>query len=708
MVRMLNAASIGGVAPAGPRPEPWPALREELRLVPAAANADGSPAWHICDPVRNLYFRIGWLEQECLRRWHLGDARSIAQAVARETTLWPEPADVMALQVFLSRHHLLRRRPERSVRSWSKALLDNYLFIRVPLIRPWRWLAATLPWVRWLGSRWFLALTVLAALGGLALAARQWDVALAQWKHSLTLQGAAAYALALLVSKLLHELAHAYVATAQGVRVGHMGVALLVLWPMPYTDTGESWKLGLARQRLAIASAGIAAELALAAWTTLAWSFLPDGPLRTACLFLATTAWLLTLAVNASPFMRFDGYFMLADAVDTPGLHERAGTLARAHLRRLLLGLRETASEGASRARRMAMISFAYTTWMYRLVVFFGIALLVYHVFFKALGVFLFAVEIGVFIALPIWMETRVWFRRRAEVPWWRWLVLLGVLSALAALVLVPWWGRVSAPGVLRAAEEQAVYTPVPARLSSTVLPRGTAVDAGQALLRLEAPLQAEERAKAEAMSAAWRRQAQGALGVDDETRAAKLALAETSAARFDAERQARARELARLQVVAPFAGKLRESDDTTHPGTWVSPRNSLGLLVKNDAWRVEALVTEHERARIAVGDAAKLYLEGSDHVRQGKVTAIDDAVVQRLPHLMLAREHGGPIALSPTAPRQALKPAESWYRVIVTGVDAPVDAQRRVQVHFATAPQSFGERWLANIASTLVQHAGP
>ncbi len=221
------------------------------------------------------------------------------------------------------------------------------------------------------------------------------------------------------------------------------------------------------------------------------------------------------------------------------------------------------------------------------------------------------------------------------------------------------------------------------------------------ALLRVQVPPRADHSERSEAQLHEGDRVWEG-------TRAAKLALAETSAARFDAERQARARELTRLQVVAPFAGKLRESDDTTHPGTWVSPRNSLGLLVKNDAWRVEALVTEHERARIAVGDAAKVYLEGSDHVRQGKVTAIDDAVVQRLPHLMLAREHGGPIALSPTAPRQALKPAESWYRVIVTGVDAPVDAQRRVQVHFATAPQSFGERWLANIASTLVQHAGP
>ena len=133
MVRMLNAASIGGVAPAGPRPEPWPALREELRLVPAAANADGSPAWHICDPVRNLYFRIGWLEQECLRRWHLGDARAIAQAVARETALWPEPADVMALlswyiAVVLSAGDFFRLvgMTERTLvpaRSWSKRSL---------------------------------------------------------------------------------------------------------------------------------------------------------------------------------------------------------------------------------------------------------------------------------------------------------------------------------------------------------------------------------------------------------------------------------------------------------------------------------------------------------------------------------------------------------------------------------------------------------
>lgn len=59
----------------------------------------------------------------------------------------------------------------------------------------------------------------------------------------------------------------------------------------------------------------------LAAWTTLAWSLTPDGTLRSAFFLLATTTWIWTLAVNASPFMRFDGYFLLSDLTGLPNLH---------------------------------------------------------------------------------------------------------------------------------------------------------------------------------------------------------------------------------------------------------------------------------------------------------------------------------------------------------------------------------------------------
>lgn len=52
-----------------------------------------------------------------------------------------------------------------------------------------------------------------------------------------------------------------------------MGVAFLVLWPVAYTDTNEVWKLTIRSQRLAVAAAGIATELGIAMWATLAGIF---------------------------------------------------------------------------------------------------------------------------------------------------------------------------------------------------------------------------------------------------------------------------------------------------------------------------------------------------------------------------------------------------------------------------------------------------
>lgn len=65
-----------------------------------------------------------------------------------------------------------------------------------------------------------------------------------------------------------------------------------------------------------------------------------DGFLRQAML-QRSSGWVLSLALNASPFMRFDGYFILSDLLDFPNLHERSGAAARAWLRRNVAGANE-------------------------------------------------------------------------------------------------------------------------------------------------------------------------------------------------------------------------------------------------------------------------------------------------------------------------------------------------------------------------------
>jgi putative peptide zinc metalloprotease protein len=302
-----------------------PALREELALHPGPATAAGAPTWSLQDPVRNLFFRIDWLTFEVLARWHLGHPQAILAAIEAETTIQPEADDIEHVAKFLLDNELIqhfdaagsewyREQLERRRTSPWQWLLHHYLFFRVPLWRPDAWLARLSPWMAPLFSRGFLLLT-LAALGfGLIEVSRQWDGFVATLVDTFSWQGLAGYAVALTAAKFLHELGHAFTAKRYGCRVPTMGLAFLVLFPMAYTDVNEAWKLAERRQRLAVGAAGILVELAIAAWATVAWAVLPEGFLRGAAFLLATTTWISTVLINASPFMRFDGYFQIGRA----------------------------------------------------------------------------------------------------------------------------------------------------------------------------------------------------------------------------------------------------------------------------------------------------------------------------------------------------------------------------------------------------------
>ena len=114
---------------------------------PAGNNRDGSPAWHLADPVRNLYFRLGWLELEMLRRWPLGAPQAIADSISQETTMTVDEQDVLQFLGFLQQQQLLRRGAFKARGSLWRRILHGYLFIRLPLVRPEKALRRMLPWV---------------------------------------------------------------------------------------------------------------------------------------------------------------------------------------------------------------------------------------------------------------------------------------------------------------------------------------------------------------------------------------------------------------------------------------------------------------------------------------------------------------------------------------------------------------------------------
>lgn len=713
---MAMTATLG--SDAGSRPVPLPPLREELLLHQGPPDHHGNPRWTLEDPARNRFFQIGWAEMEMLARWGLGEANAIAQAVSAATTLEIELEDVTGFARFLAAANLLQARGPDALSKlaeqaraghmgWAKWMLKNYLFVRVPLVRPDPWLERALPHVRFVFSQAFLWVTLLAGLTGLLLVGRQWDVFRATFLHFFTLEGAALAGLTLFATKVLHELGHAFTAKRHGARVSSMGVALLVMFPVLYTDTSGAWKLRGRRQRLEIGAAGMAAELALACYATLAWSFLPDGPLRSAAFMLATTTWLLTLAVNLNPFMRFDGYFLLSDALDMANLQDRSFALARWHLRETLFGLKEDAPEELPARLRRFLILYAYGVWIYRFFLFLGIALLVYHYFFKLLGLFLFAVEIVWFIGLPIWRELREWAKRRTGLRVNPATLRTGLLALLAVgLLLLPWGGTVRAPALLRAGQQAMLYAPTGAHLLSLVEP-GQRVTAGQALFELADPDLDHRLASVERELARLRWQ--NSFLVLDRASAASLRTVRQDYAAAQEKHAALLLERARLTIRAPFDGLVADRANPLAAGEWVAAGEWLGTLTASGPAQVEAYVDERDLERLTAGSEATFLAEagGWDKVslRLDSLATTATTRLQNVPEL--ASTQGGGIAALPD-PRHGPVPEKAVYRVLLTATGGEgLPMALRGQVHIEAERQSPAMRLLTSAMAVLRREAG-
>ena len=477
-----------------------PPLREDLSISPGAPLMNGAPSWVIYDPIRHRFFQVGQRTIEMISGWSSGTVARLQFELKTKRALRIGEQEVRAVREFLKSSDLLAESGSGVAKSFDRRAgaqrsslinwaLHRYIFFRVPLLRPNAFLKATWPLVWPLFSRGFVALTAVVLILALYLASRQLSDVQAHFRGAFSLTGAMTYAVALIFVKILHELGHAYQAVARGLRVPVMGVAFIVMFPLLYTDTTDAWRLRKRRDRVMVDLGGIMVELTLAIYSTLLWCFLPDGPARNAAFAVATVSWVFSLLVNLNPLMRFDGYYLLADSLGIHNLQPRSFAMGKWALREFLFGLGAPPPEKLSGRMRVFMVVYSYAVWIYRFFLFLTIALIVYALSFKALGIILFLAEIMFFIATPILREIKVWIDMRERIlrslRTWGTFVVVTLLGALA---VIPMSGRIHVPAVLDEARQQAIYSSIDGRLKEVFVTDGQAVRAGDPLFSFENP----------------------------------------------------------------------------------------------------------------------------------------------------------------------------------------------------------------------------
>jgi putative peptide zinc metalloprotease protein len=699
-----------------------PQLRQELTLTPGAATPEGAPTWMLHDPAANRFFQLGWLAFELLSRWQLDDPQAIVAAVNRETTLRGSSDDFAALLATLRQQNLLVAcgsadterlcaAADASQLSHAMWLLKHYLMIRIPLWRPMPLLRAGAPYVAFAFRPLFWVLIATCAVVGLALVSRQWDGFVHTFHSYADWHGLLAVGGALVCAKVLHEFGHAFTAYRYGCRVPTMGVAFLVMLPVLYTDTTEAWKVPHRGDRLRIGAAGMLSELALAACATLAWSLLPEGPLRAATFLLATTTWIGTLAINASPFMRFDGYFLLSDWLDMPNLHDRAFAFGRWWLHEWLFGFGNPQPEPCTPARRRFLVLFSLLTWLYRLVIFFSIALVVYHAFFKALGMVLFAVEMGWFILRPIAREVALCWQRRDALHWRIQTVRSAVLgAALLALLLVPWHRGVRVPAVFGPQQAQGLYSPEAGYVSDRVAPArdGQAVRAGEVLAVLVSAELEHKLQQAQTREALLRWEVEQ-QAFDADLREQGVALRR----RWEEARQTvvgLVSQIGQLTIRAPFDGIVQTSADNLSVGTWLPREEHLFDVIGPSGIKGDAFADESDIRRIVAGNAAIFVaaLPGMSTLHC-HVTAVDRVNIATLDAAAVASPYGGPIPAEFQPGTRQLVPLQATYRIRIADCAGQPALARQIigTAIIGDSRESFAWRATRSLLAVLEREAG-
>lgn len=630
------------------------ALRLRPDLVAEPVKMAGASTWVVKDPLTLELFHFSDEEHALLellrRRISLAE---LAREFARQFP--PRTITDQELWTFLSRLHdagllfsdapgqgdelLERRRNERN-RRWSLAWAQ-LTAIRFRGINPDPALTAIHEYCRWLFSRTALVLAALVVLFAAAIVVGHFDEvrarlpelsAFADWRNL-------AWLLAVIGSiKLLHEFGHALACKHFGGEVPEMGVLLLVFVPALYTDVTDAWRLPSKLQRILVSAAGILAELVIAAVATIVWWYAQPGLVQLIALDVMFVATLNTLLVNGNPLLRFDGYYLLADLVESPNLWQRSRDALANLAARYILGQRIYEDALVPTRHRAGLATYALASKLYSACVFaailWGLVLVLYPYHLENLAYAVGLTLVAGTLVQPTCNLLQILRNplRRRELRQGR-LATVATIALVVAIAILAWPVNyyVRAPLVLLPTDAARVYVTVTGTLR-TALPAGQEVAAHEPIATLaNADMEIElARLNGQHELARLRLNNLEKLRSADSEASAKIPAARATLSDLARQLEDRRRDADRLTLTAPTAGTIipaPESEnrasqtgrlptwsghllDVRNRGALVDPGTLVCLVGNPRDLSAILLVNDTDIARIAPGQKVRLVLD--------------------------------------------------------------------------------------------------
>jgi len=618
----------------------------------------------IKDPVSLRYFRCSPVEYKLFTLFdgtrHLGEVVSLIDQLYPDRQLTADDV-LFFVQQLKNCNFLENLTPQQGALLYERGQLKRkqrslwrqirgILYVKIPLVDPDRTFNRLMPYLRFLWSRWFSVLVSLSFVTAVVVVISNWGEMEFSLSALISPSSLGYLWIALVLSKVVHELSHGLTCKHFGGEVHEMGFLLLVLVPCLYCNISDAWTFQSRWKKFATSFAGIFGELFLASLAAIIWWLSAPGVLNSLMYRVMFLSSVSAVLINASPLMRFDGYYILSDLLGMPNLRTNSFNYLKTFLQRYVLGMRIPGAELSTRAHQIHLFyGVAALIWLVSLVTSICIAFLIK---LPALGLWITLTTVYGTVFLPANRLLTFVRRNRDNIPllhWPRVTIPLAILAgAVYLLGFLPTTSWVVAPAVVVPAERAVVRAEVPGFLNEVRVTEGEHVEVGQTLAKLDNPQVAADLFAVERRIEALEVRITEALGKGE------LAFAELvreSQEAWLARRRRLREQLQALTLRSPVKGVVITPRLDWLQGIHLEEGQSFCEVAALGTMLARIVVNERDLAGLAPGSEAEVLLKAyPSRPFAGRVQNISPKALQRIPDPALSARSGGDVPTYPDA----------------------------------------------------------
>ena len=529
---------------------------------------------------------------------------------------------------------------ERKMQARSKGLLMKFLFLRIPLGCPDRFLNSTYHLAAGFFTRTFFTFWLIALAIAIGAIISRWSEFTSDLSSMLAVQNLPIMLAVMAGLKLWHELGHGYACRHFGVSIPNAGILLMMGTPLAFMDATGSWSLPRRRDRQIINLAGIYFELMISIVAATVWVLSDHTFVKSVAHFALLISSITTIAFNINPLMKYDGYFVLADLLGIPNLKSRSAftvqRLAKYTFFRLPMPDRKSASLQA------ILIVYGIAAGLYRISLTIGIAALIamqVWIAGLAIGLYYFLSSFGTMIknlvSFLIWSEE---IKDQRKLAMGYLLIILVVIPS--GIISIPLPGSAHAQGVVEPEDFQVVHAEYGGFVQEISVQPGQIVAAGTTLTRMENLQESNRRqsktAELNSLLVKYRR------FIDNDRLEASKTQQQIKQTQF--ELNSFGDQTVFSEVVSPIDGIAIEAEPKLTVGQFIEPGGEI-CRIGGSGWKVKAVANDSSLAEIkpkAGQNVRCRFLTNANVQCKGKICSVSASGNNTVPYRALTHIAGG------------------------------------------------------------------